>query len=1075
MANFLDDQTDAKRLAQLLAEYDRRLQALERTTQASYTSIEGGSLDIYDDEGTLKGSVGVQPDGGVALVPVNTTPPPTPTPPTVEPALAGLLIGWDGLWDDSYETPTDFGLVQVHVGAAEDFTPDLTTQVATITAVLGGTVTVHIEGYAPVWVRLVGQNSAAITGEPSAAVQGQARQAVAQDLLDNIINENKLTAGAVTAAKIALGAVNSTALADGAVLAEKLAKNSVTQAALAQGSVTLNALGGPLGDSATQRYVDTFRDPAGWEQLTAAGGTWNINPAATGTPSGGGLLTTAGDVQLVGKTLATQDTDTLYRVMIRVRATVQDTSGPATLYVGVAGVADDGVTLVNRAGAASTSMHYYCATNGGALTVADGWKTYVGYIQGRAAPSATAPAGPQNDPRLPGTTHANVRFLRPMVWLNFGKGAASVMEVDVVTIEALRTGVVNSTNLVTGSVTAAAIATDAVIAGKVAADAITGREIAANSVTAAEIAAGSVTADKLTIVGGANILADPGFEGAVTAALVSTVSYASQDKSFGNGSAASLKIDATSATAVYRDVQIALIPVSVGDQLYIAYDYYVSTDWVGASINMHVRWENATGTVIGYSVLGTNSPVRGAWTRIAGTVTAPAGSSRGNLRAQSAQATAGAVWWDNAALRPVVPGVQIADGAITTPKILAGAVTTDKLIALAVTAEKIASLAVTTDKLDALSVTADKLAVNSVTATKIAAGVIDATHIKAGAITAEKLDADAINGKTITGATIRTAASGGRIVLDSARLTAYGAGAQKIVLDPNNDSPFLYFTSDDGTNYAYLQVTGTGSAAKFFINSGKFTDSTDGKTYRWRTFQGEDLWVAERVEDGTTTSSGGRLQLSKSAVVLKAGGTTPSSGGRLQLTEDAVILTADRVTLNAPAIRAAGVFRADNISMGSVTITPVPDTPTSVTLSGGAVKGTTFRAWATPMTAAPGTQVKGVSVSSVSSAGLTIWLTRSNAFATIVHWQLIGEAEEATAPLSSATGRSNRQASLSSSLEPELRPEPMVATCHTEGCRAAGVPFHGEYYPNVVQPAFRGVCMPCGQPITDLVPANSEG
>jgi hypothetical protein len=107
--------------------------------------------------------------------------------------------------------------------------------------------------------------------------------------------------------------------------------------------------------------------------------------------------------------------------------------------------------------------------------------------------------------------------------------------------------------------------------------------------------------------------------------------------------------------------------------------------------------------------------------------------------------------------------VQIADGAITAPKILAGAVTTDKLLALAVTAEKIASLAITTDKLNALAVTADKLAVNSVTATKIAAGVIDATHVKAGSLTADRLAIGADGGNLIADPSFEGAVSAQRV------------------------------------------------------------------------------------------------------------------------------------------------------------------------------------------------------------------------------------------------------------------------------------------------------------------------
>ncbi len=243
MANFLDDRTQAKRLAQVLDDLDRRLQALERSTQVGYTSIEGGgALDIYDEDGVLKGSVGVQPDGGVALVPVNSTPPPTPTAPAIESVLAGLLVGWDGEWDDAYATPSDFALVQVHVGPAADFTPDPNTQVATITAPLGGTVTVAVEGYTPVWVRLVAANTAAVAGPPSNAVQGAPRQAVPKDLVDGIITDVKIAESAISEAKIALGAVTEQKILAGAITTEKLTALAVTAEKIASLAVTTDKL-----------------------------------------------------------------------------------------------------------------------------------------------------------------------------------------------------------------------------------------------------------------------------------------------------------------------------------------------------------------------------------------------------------------------------------------------------------------------------------------------------------------------------------------------------------------------------------------------------------------------------------------------------------------------------------------------------------------------------------------------------------------------------------------------------------------------------------------------------------------
>lgn len=753
MVNFLDTESDAKRFAALLADYDRRLQALERTSKAAYTSIEGGTLDIYTDDGQLAGSVGVQPDGGIALVPepAAAAPPPTPGAPTVASALSGLTVTWDGWWDDSNAPPTDFAAMQVHVGAAADFTPDVTTLAAAIIDVTGGSVSLALEGYEERWIRLVALTTAGLVSAPSAAVAGKARQAVEQDLVDGVVTEVKLAENAVTEAKIALGSVGTAALADGAVLEEKLAKAAVTLGKIADGAVTINALGGALSDSAAQRYVDTMNDPSAWTVTEkGTGAAWEFLTGVTDAPTSQRVGQATGYNRLQGATVIPYEPGVLYRVSARVRLKAGTSE---TFFVGVAGIGSDGTTLINRNGiAGSGNSHYYVAASGRAITQADGWVQVVGFIMGRAAAGANGSAGPNNDPRTPGLAHADVRYISPYVWLNYtGIGAAStnIMQVDSVTLEALKTGVVDSINIVAGAVTAAAIATDAVTAGKVAADAISARELKAGSVTASELAAGSVTAqavaagsitaDKLTIVGSPNVLADPSFEGAGGAAIAAKQTFLSQDLTFGNGSPASLKIEAVSATAAYRSAELTLLPVTPGDQLYIATDYYPSSDWAGAEINMQVRWEKADGTILSYGKLSTTAPAKDAWARFAGTLTAPADAVQGRVRVESSAATAGSVWFDNAAVRPVVPGVQIADGAITAPKILAGAITTAKLDALAVTAEKIAALAITTDKLAALAVTADKLAANSVTATKILAGSIDATHVKAGSISADRL------------------------------------------------------------------------------------------------------------------------------------------------------------------------------------------------------------------------------------------------------------------------------------------------------------------------------------------------
>jgi hypothetical protein len=87
-----------------------------------------------------------------------------------------------------------------------------------------------------------------------------------------------------------------------------------------------------------------------------------------------------------------------------------------------------------------------------------------------------------------------------------------------------------------------------------------------------------------------------------------------------------------------------------------------------------------------------------------------------------------------------------------------------------------------------------------------------------------------------------------------------------------------------------------------------------------------------------------------------------------------------------------GSLNARNIAYGSVSITPsAANTPTNVTVGGLNVAGSTFRAFTGANSSVPGTSILGTSASTVSSTGLTVWLTRANTTATTVWWMLIGE------------------------------------------------------------------------------------
>ncbi|WP_392838600.1 hypothetical protein [Streptomyces sp. LN500] len=600
------------------------------------------------------------------------------------------------------------------------------------------------------------------------------------------------------------------------------------------------------------------------------------------------------------------------------------------------------------------------------------------------------------------------------------------------------------------AVTGPAIASDAVTAGKVAADAITAREIAAGAVTAAEVAAGAITTDKLTVTGGANILSDPSFEGPYTASLVSGLSYATQDATKGNGSPTSIKIDATAATATYRSVQLTLLPVLPGDQIALAVDYFVSTDWVGADVNFQVRWETASGSILSYGKATTTSPVRNAWTSLAGTFTAPATATVARIRVESGGTTAGTVWFDNASVRPVLPGTQIQNGAITTAKVVAGAIQTAQLDTDAVNASKIAAGAVTTAKLAALAVTANEIAANTITVGKLAAGSVDATALKADAITGKvitggTINGTDINGAVVTGGTVQTGATGERVVLTPtppapllprATVLMYSGTADEIgpgllnsgvlASQPNTavtspctavDSLSQQLRSNltlrspkpGSTKGQFaLNAIAPSTAADVgyaFIDGTTAIDANDQALLRIGTKDGATTPKTAEVQIG----NGGLVKVIADALqVLPAASTSSGiivnsaaghTGNMIRLQHNGVDEFIVDNSGNASIFGNAtvtGTLTAGNIVTGSVTITPsAANTPTSVSVSGLAVQGTTRRAFVSIADPAPGftattNGITGVGFSNLTSSGLTIWATRQNTTAVTVHWMVYG-------------------------------------------------------------------------------------
>jgi hypothetical protein len=418
-------------------------------------SIESSSLEVRDG-GSLRAILGVQSDGTTAVNIVNGPPPPAPSAPVLAAGRGGVNATWTGTFAGGAVIPLDWARVEVHASLVSGFTPVPATLVTTIETAQGGTVIVPCD--TPVYVRLVARNTSGAASDPSAQA-GPVGPApvVADDILDGIVTASKIAANAVT----------------------------------------VNALTEALADTASQRWVDSMSDPSTWSVTqTGPGATWLQPLPVSDAPTGATVGQAFGYVRIRGTTTIPYDPDVLYRVSARIRTTVQPTT-PDSVYVGVLGLAADGVTLVNRTGANNASSHTYVAASDKAIAAADGWVVVTGYLKGRAA---TGSAGPNPDPRTPGQVHTNTRYITPYVWLNYNQNATSAvgtMQVDAVTVEALKTGIVDSTNLVAGSVTTAALAADSVTATQILANAVTAAKINAGAVTTAKLDALAVTSDKI--------------------------------------------------------------------------------------------------------------------------------------------------------------------------------------------------------------------------------------------------------------------------------------------------------------------------------------------------------------------------------------------------------------------------------------------------------------------------------------------------------------------------------------------------------------------------------------------------
>lgn len=312
------------------------------------------------------------------------------------------------------------------------------------------------------------------------------------------------------------------------------------------------------------------------------------------------------------------------------------------------------------------------------------------------------------------------------------------------------TQVVDGSLIVSGSILADAIGANQITASHLAANSVTAAAIAANAVTAADIAAGAITAGKLSIGAvGDNAVKNGSFEDGVEGwGVAASGAGAVADVVTGVSSSGAYALRLVRGTAADLHVgqdQASYAPVTsvAGRSWYVACRAGAGSA-LASGFYLRVYWfqaDKVTAASTAYTDVAANQALGTSWAVFEGTVTPPSNARYMQVRVINAL-SGSTMYVDEVMANEVVVAAQIGDGQIT----------------------------------------AAKIAANAVTAGSIAAGAID--------------------GQTITGALIRTAASGQRMETASNRIRFFS---------PNGADAGSIQGNDNGASLGVIALaTGTG-------------------------------------------------------------------------------------------------------------------------------------------------------------------------------------------------------------------------------------------------------------------------
>lgn len=252
------DQRALASMANQLAIQQREIELMkmgQNTASLGFSSIEDGSLVIYDADGNVRNVIGKQDDGSYVggASPVALDPPEIPNPPLCTPGFGTIMVVSQGSSDPPW--PRSFSHLNVYMSSGTGADGDPITEGVIVGTIIGTVNSAFViagldaKPYR-IWLTSVGIDTA--ESDASTAVTATPTMVVGQDILDGAITELKLADDAVTQAKLAAGSVGTiqiegesidvTKLADGSVSGEKIIAEAIAVGHLAGDSVTAVAL-----------------------------------------------------------------------------------------------------------------------------------------------------------------------------------------------------------------------------------------------------------------------------------------------------------------------------------------------------------------------------------------------------------------------------------------------------------------------------------------------------------------------------------------------------------------------------------------------------------------------------------------------------------------------------------------------------------------------------------------------------------------------------------------------------------------------------------------------------------------